>query len=48
MLVDALEIFLLNLRYIYNLVRLIIKTLAIVYVDLSATIKTKELVNLLI
>ncbi len=48
MLVDALKIFLLNLYYIYNLVKLIIKILAIIYIDLNTITKTKELIDLLI
>ncbi len=47
-LVNTLRIFLLNLRYIYNLVRLIIGTFATIYIDLSAITKTKKLINLLI
>lgn len=46
MFVDALKISLLNLRYVHNLIRLIIETLATTHVDLSATTKTKELINL--
>ncbi len=43
---DTLRISLSNLRYIYNSVKLITETLATVYVGLSATIETKELIDL--
>lgn len=45
-LVDAFEISLLNLRYIYNSVKLITEAFATAYIDLSATTETKELINL--
>lgn len=48
MLVDALEMFLSNLRHIYDLVKLMIEALAITHVDLSATTRTKKLINSLI
>jgi len=46
--VNALKISLLNLRYIYSLIEFITKVFATIHIDLSATIKTKKLINLLI
>lgn len=45
-LVNTLEIFLLNLRYIYSLIELIIKIFATIYINLNATIEIKELIDL--
>ena len=48
MLVNTLKMSLLNLRYIYNLVKLIIEAFTTIYVDLNTTTRTKKLINLLI
>jgi len=46
-LVNTLEISLSNLRYIYNSVKFITKAFATIYIDLSATIDKKNLIDLL-
>ncbi len=46
--INTFKIFLLNLCYIYSLVEFIIEILTTIYIDLSATIKTKKLINLII
>lgn len=46
MLVDAFEISLFNLRYLYSSVDLITEALATVYVGLNATTDTKDLIDL--
>lgn len=45
MLANALEMSLFNLRHVYDLMRLMIETLVAIYVDLSTTTSTKDLIN---
>ena len=46
--IDALKISLLTLYYIYNLTRIIIKILAIIYINLNEKLRINNLIDLLI